>query len=107
MGLLLDLNPDDGLDDGGNDAALEAELLQLMGGGARSQGRKSEGKSEKHLKSRYQHRVVNTSAARTRDSIYFFCSHRIRGNDVKELVFFHNCCTLLCKMSCLCLLCVT
>lgn len=48
MGLLLDLNPDDGLDDGGNDAELEAELLQLMGGGARPQGRKSEGKSE-HL----------------------------------------------------------
>lgn len=46
MGLLLDLNPDDGLDDGGNDAELEAELLQLMGGGARSQGSKSEGKSE-------------------------------------------------------------
>lgn len=47
MGLLLDLNPDDGIDDGGNDAELEAELLQLMGGGgARSQGRKSEGKSE-------------------------------------------------------------
>lgn len=45
MGLLLDLNPDDGLDDGGNDAELEAELLQLMGGGARSQGRKSEGKT--------------------------------------------------------------
>lgn len=49
MGLLLDLNPDDGLDDGGNDAELEAELLQLMGGGARSQGRKSEGKSEEFV----------------------------------------------------------
>ncbi|XP_016369588.1 coiled-coil and C2 domain-containing protein 1A-like [Sinocyclocheilus rhinocerous] len=34
MGLLLDLAPDDGLDDsGGNDVELEAELLALMGGG--------------------------------------------------------------------------
>ncbi|XP_016139698.1 coiled-coil and C2 domain-containing protein 1A [Sinocyclocheilus grahami] len=33
MGLLLDLAPDDGLDSGGNDVALEAELLALMGGG--------------------------------------------------------------------------
>uniref|UniRef100_A0A671PHK8 Coiled-coil and C2 domain-containing protein 1B n=1 Tax=Sinocyclocheilus anshuiensis TaxID=1608454 RepID=A0A671PHK8_9TELE len=36
MGLLLDLAPDDGLDDsGGNDVELEAELLALMGGGGR------------------------------------------------------------------------
>ncbi|XP_055060161.2 coiled-coil and C2 domain-containing protein 1A [Misgurnus anguillicaudatus] len=34
MGLLLDLAPDDGLDDsGGNEQELEAELLALMGGG--------------------------------------------------------------------------
>ncbi|XP_052461434.1 coiled-coil and C2 domain-containing protein 1A isoform X2 [Carassius gibelio] len=37
MGLLLDLSPDDGLDDsGGNDEELEAELLALMGGGGRA-----------------------------------------------------------------------
>ncbi|XP_077426748.1 coiled-coil and C2 domain-containing protein 1A [Vanacampus margaritifer] len=33
MGLLLDLNPDGGLDDDGNDEDLEAELHNLMGGG--------------------------------------------------------------------------
>lgn len=32
------------------------------------------------------------------------CNNRMRGNDVKELVFIHNCCTFLHKMSCLCLL---
>lgn len=61
MGLLLDLNPDDGIDDGGNDEELEAELLQLMGGGGggggRSQGRKSEGKSEELIS---LHHTVNT-----------------------------------------------
>nr|XP_061791777.1 coiled-coil and C2 domain-containing protein 1A [Nerophis lumbriciformis] len=33
MGLLLDLNPDGGMDDDGNDEDLEAELHNLMGGG--------------------------------------------------------------------------
>lgn len=33
MGLLLDLAPDDGLDDSGGNEELEAELLALMGGG--------------------------------------------------------------------------
>ena len=50
MGLLLDLSPDGGMNDEGNDDELEAELLNLVGGGGgggRSQGRKSEGKSEK------------------------------------------------------------
>ncbi|XP_028310919.1 coiled-coil and C2 domain-containing protein 1A isoform X2 [Gouania willdenowi] len=48
MGLLLDLNPGEGLDDGGNDDELEAELLNLVGGGGggkRPQGRKGEGKA--------------------------------------------------------------
>lgn len=48
MGLLLDLSPDGGMDDDGNDEALEAELLNLVGGGGgRSQGKKGEGKGEK------------------------------------------------------------
>uniref|UniRef100_A0A671TKV5 Coiled-coil and C2 domain-containing protein 1B n=1 Tax=Sparus aurata TaxID=8175 RepID=A0A671TKV5_SPAAU len=47
MGLLLDLSPDGGMNDEGNDDELEAELLNLVGGGGggRSQGRKSEGKT--------------------------------------------------------------
>uniref|UniRef100_A0A3Q3XRF7 Coiled-coil and C2 domain-containing protein 1B n=1 Tax=Mola mola TaxID=94237 RepID=A0A3Q3XRF7_MOLML len=48
MGLLLDLSPDGGMNEEGNDEELEAELLKLMGGGGgggRSQGRKSEGKA--------------------------------------------------------------
>ncbi|XP_053186857.1 coiled-coil and C2 domain-containing protein 1A [Scomber japonicus] len=45
MGLLLDLSPDGGMDDDGNDEELEAELLSLMGGGGgRSQGKKGEGR---------------------------------------------------------------
>ncbi|XP_062290150.1 coiled-coil and C2 domain-containing protein 1A [Scomber scombrus] len=45
MGLLLDLSPDGGMDDDGNDEELEAELLNLMGGGGgRSQGKKGEGR---------------------------------------------------------------
>ncbi|KAA8595144.1 hypothetical protein FQN60_012279 [Etheostoma spectabile] len=41
MGLLLDLAPDGGMDDEGNDEDLEAELLNLVGrGGGRSQGKK-------------------------------------------------------------------
>lgn len=53
MGLLLDLAPDGGMNDEGNDEELEAELLRLVGGGegggggGRSQGRKGEGKGEK------------------------------------------------------------
>lgn len=35
---------------------------------------------------------------------YIICNNRMRGNNVKELVFIHNCCTFLHKMSCLCLL---
>lgn len=48
MGLLLDLSPDGGMDDDGNDEALEAELLNLVGGGGggRSQGKKDQGRSE-------------------------------------------------------------
>lgn len=47
MGLLLDLSPDGGMDDDGNDEELEAELLSLMGGGGgRSQGKKGEGRGE-------------------------------------------------------------
>ncbi|XP_047434539.1 coiled-coil and C2 domain-containing protein 1A [Mugil cephalus] len=44
MGLLLDLSPDGGMDDEGNDEELEAELLNLVGGGGaggRSQGKKA------------------------------------------------------------------
>lgn len=45
MGLLLDLSPDGGINDDGNDEDLEEELLKLMGGGGgggRSQGRKND-----------------------------------------------------------------
>lgn len=47
MGLLLDLNPDGGMDDGGNDADLEAELMNLVGsgGGGRSQPKKNNGRA--------------------------------------------------------------
>ncbi|XP_042340593.1 coiled-coil and C2 domain-containing protein 1A [Plectropomus leopardus] len=46
MGLLLDLSPDGGMDDDGNDEDLEAELLNLVGGGGgRPQGRKGEGRA--------------------------------------------------------------
>nr|XP_040041709.1 coiled-coil and C2 domain-containing protein 1A [Gasterosteus aculeatus aculeatus] len=46
MGLLLDLTPDGGVDDGGNDEELEAELLNLVGGGGgRSQGKKGDGRA--------------------------------------------------------------
>uniref|UniRef100_A0A7N6BPP4 Coiled-coil and C2 domain-containing protein 1B n=1 Tax=Anabas testudineus TaxID=64144 RepID=A0A7N6BPP4_ANATE len=50
MGLLLDLSPDGGMDDEGNDEALEAELLNLVGGGGggRPQGKKGEGRGEKY-----------------------------------------------------------
>lgn len=46
MGLLLDLTPDGGLNDDGNDEELEEELMRLMGGGGggRLQGRKNERK---------------------------------------------------------------
>lgn len=45
MGLLLDLSPDGGMDDG-NDDELEAELLNLVGGGGgRPQGKKGEGRA--------------------------------------------------------------
>lgn len=47
MGLLLDLSPDGGIDNDGNDEDLEEELLKLMGGGGgggRSQGRKNDHK---------------------------------------------------------------
>uniref|UniRef100_A0A3P9K6T5 Coiled-coil and C2 domain-containing protein 1B n=1 Tax=Oryzias latipes TaxID=8090 RepID=A0A3P9K6T5_ORYLA len=44
MGLLLDLNPDGGMDDVGNDEDLEAELLNLVGGGGRAQGKKEQGR---------------------------------------------------------------
>ncbi len=46
MGLLLDLSPDGGMNDEGNDEDLEAELLNLVGGGGgegRSQMRKQDG----------------------------------------------------------------
>uniref|UniRef100_A0A3B5M4U8 Coiled-coil and C2 domain-containing protein 1B n=1 Tax=Xiphophorus couchianus TaxID=32473 RepID=A0A3B5M4U8_9TELE len=47
MGLLLDLTPDAGMDDDGNDEDLEAELLSLVGGGkgGRPQGKKGDGRS--------------------------------------------------------------
>lgn len=47
MGLLLDLNPDGPMDDGGDDADLEAELLNLVGsgGGGRSQPKKNDGRA--------------------------------------------------------------
>lgn len=52
MGLLLDLSPDTGLDEcGGNDEALEAELLSLIGGGGGRgglPGKKEGGKGEKY-----------------------------------------------------------
>ena len=52
MGLLLDLSPDGGMDDEGNDEDLEAELLNLIGGGGgRPQGKKAEGKGEKETMS--------------------------------------------------------
>lgn len=49
MGLLLDLSPDGGINDDGNDEDLEEELLKLMGGGGgggggRAQGRKNDRK---------------------------------------------------------------
>ncbi|XP_048870721.1 coiled-coil and C2 domain-containing protein 1A [Brienomyrus brachyistius] len=44
MGLLLDLNPDGGVDADGNDEDLEAELLSLMGG-PRSAGKKAGGRA--------------------------------------------------------------
>lgn len=50
MGLLLDLNPDGGMEDAGNDEDLEAELLSLVGGGGerggRAQGKKDQGRGE-------------------------------------------------------------
>uniref|UniRef100_A0A667Z9V0 Coiled-coil and C2 domain-containing protein 1B n=1 Tax=Myripristis murdjan TaxID=586833 RepID=A0A667Z9V0_9TELE len=47
MGLLLDLSPDGGMDDGGNEEELEAELMSLIGGGGggRSPGKKPGGRS--------------------------------------------------------------
>lgn len=47
MGLLLDINPDGGMDDGGNDADLEAELMNLIGSGheGRPQPKKNNGKA--------------------------------------------------------------
>lgn len=50
MGLLLDLSPDGGMNDEGNDEDLEAELLNLVGGGGaggRSQGKKGDGRGER------------------------------------------------------------
>uniref|UniRef100_A0A665UR14 C2 domain-containing protein n=1 Tax=Echeneis naucrates TaxID=173247 RepID=A0A665UR14_ECHNA len=51
MGLLLDLSPDGGMDDEGNDEELEAELMNLMEGegGVRSQGKRSEGRAPVHM----------------------------------------------------------
>lgn len=47
MGLLLDLSPDGGLDDEGNDEELEAELLSLVGGGGgEPKGKKGDGRGE-------------------------------------------------------------
>ncbi|XP_053712187.1 coiled-coil and C2 domain-containing protein 1A-like [Synchiropus splendidus] len=40
MGLLLDLNPDGGMEDVGNDDELEAELLKIVGGGEKPRGKK-------------------------------------------------------------------
>ncbi|KAJ0050464.1 hypothetical protein NL108_003698, partial [Boleophthalmus pectinirostris] len=47
MGLLLDLNPDGGMDDGENDEDLEAELMNLVGsgGGGRPQPKKGDGRA--------------------------------------------------------------
>uniref|UniRef100_UPI0037E83356 coiled-coil and C2 domain-containing protein 1A n=1 Tax=Semicossyphus pulcher TaxID=241346 RepID=UPI0037E83356 len=47
MGLLLDLSPDGGMNDDGNDEDLEAELMNLVGGGGggRSQGKKGDGRA--------------------------------------------------------------
>ncbi|XP_056264480.1 coiled-coil and C2 domain-containing protein 1A-like isoform X3 [Pseudoliparis swirei] len=45
MGLLLDLSPVGGMDDEGNDEELEAELLNLMGGGGGSSQGKKDGKA--------------------------------------------------------------
>ncbi|KAK5866314.1 hypothetical protein PBY51_020514 [Eleginops maclovinus] len=46
MGLLLDLSPDGGMDDDGNDEDLEAELLNLVGGGGgKTQGKKGDGRA--------------------------------------------------------------
>lgn len=63
MGLLLDLSPDGGMNDEGNDEELEAELLNLVGGGGgeggRSQGRKGEGRSERLISIHHQtHRQI-------------------------------------------------
>lgn len=51
MGLLLDISPDGGMGDGGNEEELEAELLTLIGergggGGGRSPGKRGEGRGE-------------------------------------------------------------
>ncbi|XP_034543985.1 coiled-coil and C2 domain-containing protein 1A [Notolabrus celidotus] len=47
MGLLLHLTPDGGMNDDGNDEDLEAELLNLVGGGGgeKSQGKKGDGRA--------------------------------------------------------------
>nr|XP_057931773.1 coiled-coil and C2 domain-containing protein 1A isoform X1 [Doryrhamphus excisus] len=45
MGLLLDLTPEEGMDDDGNDEELEAELLNLVGGGGGIQRKKRENKA--------------------------------------------------------------
>lgn len=45
MGLLLDLSPDGGINDDGNDEDLEEELLKLVGGGGGTpQGRRNDRK---------------------------------------------------------------
>lgn len=50
MGLLLDLSPDGRMDDEGNDDDLEAELMNLVGGGGgRSQGKKGETRAPVHM----------------------------------------------------------
>lgn len=47
MGLLLDLAPEGGMEDGGNEEELEAELLALMGDeGGKSTAKKNGGKGE-------------------------------------------------------------
>lgn len=45
MGLLLDLSPDGGMNDDGNDEDLEAELLNLVGGGGKPQAKRGEGRA--------------------------------------------------------------
>lgn len=93
MGLLLDLSPDGGMNEEGNDEELEAELLKLMGGGGgggRSQGRKSEGKGEKVIFSAvhsFPSCVSSTLSCVHFDIVQFGIDNCYLQADVAELIY--------------------